>query len=96
MKPTETKLGTISKVGSWTISLEITRCTTAKRARYAGYVVAAKLAADPTLEDFDVRFAELPPGSSAPIAVMIEVDQASSFTRARNAIERAVEHARAW
>ncbi len=75
-----TKLGPLTKVGLWTISLEL-RGGSARTDRAAAYRIAADLCDAFTAEGFDVRVVEDFPL----VAVTVEVGEAADFPRACDA-----------
>lgn len=88
-RPVETVLGPIVRSGAWTVSLEITRCESPRRARGVAYRIAGEALS--TFEDdgFDVRVVDLADRS----VVSIEVAEPDDFERVIAFLTRTV---RAW
>lgn len=90
MKLAQTKLGPISKVGAWTLALEITATESSRAARAAAYRIAADLCEAFEASGFDVRVAE-----GQHVRIHVEVGEAADLPVALKAMNQAAGSAAA-
>ncbi len=98
MKVTLTALGPIAKIGTWTLSLEVSRLVSRRLARAAAYRVAIDVIDAFQREGFDVRVVEGTGEDPNAIAVTVEVVEPKDFRPALEVLARAAGSAavRSW